>query len=179
MKSLPRNEGKSVATDAQALRHCLGRFATGVAVASYDAVHGDPRGLTVNSFTSVSLDPPLVLICLHKRSKAIEHLPGAPFGVSILGVDQQHLARHFAGKSTGEAPAWRYVGGVPLLERSLAWMACDPWSNHEAGDHVIIVGRVRDFGADQQDPLCFYRGAFVGVAPSAPDESTRAKEAAE
>lgn len=145
------------------LRRCLGHFATGVAVVTY---HGkdQQRGLTVNSFTSVSLDPPLILVCLDKRSRAIAHLTGAPFGVNVLTVDQRDLAWHFSGKSVGAAPNWRSVGGVPLLEHSLAWMTCVPWSKHDAGDHLILIGRVDRFGSGQQDPLCFYRGQFAGMA---------------
>jgi flavin reductase (DIM6/NTAB) family NADH-FMN oxidoreductase RutF len=151
---------------AQALRRCLGHFATGVTVVSYDiAVHG-PRGLTVNSFTSVSLDPPLVLICLAKRSRAVAHLPGSPFAVNVLSAGQQHLAWHFAGKPVPATPVWRRVRDIPLLEQSLAWLTCAPWSVHEAGDHVILIGKVIEFGVNQQEPLCFYRGEFASVVPS-------------
>jgi flavin reductase (DIM6/NTAB) family NADH-FMN oxidoreductase RutF len=144
------------------LRRCFGHFATGVAVVTYDG--GDqPRGLTVNSFTSVSLDPPLVLVCLDKRSRAIPHLIGAPFGVNVLTAGQRDLAWHFAGKSVGAVPAWRNIGLVPLLDHSLAWMTCTPWSSHDAGDHLILVGKVDCFGSGQHDPLCFYRGQFAGM----------------
>ncbi|WJR80836.1 flavin reductase family protein [Bradyrhizobium sp. NP1] len=168
MDSSLREEAAAAAAREQvhALRRCLGHFATGVAVVSYETATQGPRGLTVNSFTSVSLDPPLVLICLDRRSRAIEHLPGSPFAVNVLAADQRHLAHHFAGRVTETAPAWRRVGGVPLLDRSLAWLTCAPWSNHEGGDHVILLGRVTEFGSDPHDPLCFYRGEFIGVAPS-------------
>jgi flavin reductase (DIM6/NTAB) family NADH-FMN oxidoreductase RutF len=161
---------------SRALRQCLGHFATGVAVVSYETAAAEARGLTVNSFTSVSLDPPLVLICLNKRSRAIDRLPRVPFAVNVLGADQRDLAWHFAGKPANALPIWQCLGKVPLLAQSLAWMTCDPWSNHDAGDHIILVGRVREFGVNQQDPLCFYRGEFIGIAPSAPLERTTAKE---
>jgi flavin reductase len=163
---------------ARALRQCLGHFATGVAVVSYETAASEARGLTVNSFTSVSLDPPLVLICLNKRSRAIEHLPRVPFAVNVLGADQRDLAWHFAGKPTDTRPIWRRVGNVPLLAQSLAWMTCEPWSNCDAGDHMILIGSVQEFGVNQQDPLCFYRGEFIGIAPSSPPEPAIGKETA-
>ncbi len=161
---------------AHSLRQCLGHFATGVAVVTYETAALEPRGLTVNSFTSVSLDPPLVLICLNKQSRAIEYLPRAPFAVNVLGADQRHLAWHFAGRAADTHPIWRRVGNVPLLEQSLAWLTCAPWSNCEAGDHVILIGQVLEFGVGQQDPLCFYRGEFIGIAPSVPPEPAARKE---
>ncbi|MFB9269995.1 flavin reductase family protein [Bradyrhizobium erythrophlei] len=163
---------------ARALRQCLGHFATGVAVVSYETAAFEVRGLTVNSFTSVSLDPPLVLICLNKRSRAIEHLPRTPFAVNVLGADQRDLAWHFAGRATDTQPIWRRVGNVPLLAQSLAWMTCEPWSNCDAGDHVILIGHVQEFGVSQQAPLCFYRGEFIGIAPSALPEPAIGREAA-
>jgi len=167
MNSLFRKEGETAraGTDSRSLRQCLGHFATGVAVATYAAADHSPKGLTVNSFTSVSLDPPLILLCLSKRSKAIELLPKIPFAVNVLGADQHHLAGYFAGRPSGATPVFRRLDDIPLLDQSLAWMTCMPWSNHDAGDHVIVVGRVREFGVTQQDPLCFYRGEFTGVAP--------------
>ena len=167
MNPIIRREGEALrdAAASRSLRQCLGHFATGVAVATYETADHDPKGLTVNSFTSVSLDPPLILLCLSKRSKAIDLLPKTSFAVNVLGADQRHLAWHFAGRPSDAVPAFRRMAGVPLLDRSLAWMICAPWANHDAGDHLILVGRVLEFGVNQQDPLCFYRGEFTGVAP--------------
>ena len=151
------------------LRRCLGHFATGVAIVSYDGPAG-PRGLTVNAFTSVSLDPPLVLVCLDKRSKAMGHVPQSPFAVNVLHADQRHLAWHFSGRHVSDVePAWRRIDAVPLLTDCLAWLACTPWSHHDAGDHVIVVGRVIAFGASSQTPLCFFRGEFIEL-PTQPFE---------
>ena len=143
-------------------RHCLGHFVTGVAVASYDT-DGLPRGLTVNSFTSVSLDPPLVLICLDRRSRAVGTLPGRSFAINMLTADQRELAWHFAGRPSVEPPAWRRIGDVPLLRESLAWLVCEPWSTHDAGDHVIVIGRVSAYGAADEAPLCFFRGELLDL----------------
>jgi flavin reductase len=152
------------------LRHCLGHFATGVTVVSYRSGLG-PRGLTINSFTAVSLDPPLVLICLDRRSKAIGIVPRSGFAINVLRTNQQNMAEHFAGrKHPGLTPKWRSVGDVPRLASCLAWIRCAPWSTHDAGDHVIVVGRVTDFNAGGEDPLCFYRSRFVqlgqGLSPA-------------
>ncbi len=143
------------------LHHCLGHFATGVTIVSYRAGEGT-RGLTINSFTAVSLDPPLILICLDKRSNAIEVVPYSGFAINVLGSDQKDLAMHFSGrKRASVAPQWRDVGGVPLLSSNLAWLRCEPASVHDAGDHTIVVGQVMDFGASGRDPLCFFRGQFL------------------
>jgi flavin reductase (DIM6/NTAB) family NADH-FMN oxidoreductase RutF len=159
----PAAGAKSIEKPDISLRHCLGHFATGVAIATYDTPDS-ARGLTVNSFTSVSLDPPLVLVCLDKRSRAISDLPRQPFGVNMLHSSQRELAWHFAGRpSPTLQPIWRRVGQVPLLSESLAWLVCEPWSNHEAGDHVIVVGRVMEFGVSDKDPLCFFRGELVDL----------------
>jgi flavin reductase len=150
------------------LRHCLGHFATGVTIVTYEAGEG-PRGITVNSFTSVSLDPPLVLVCLDKRSKAALKVPARAFGVNVLHAQQQQLAWHFAGRpGEGYEPSWQDERAAPLLQDSLAWLVCEPWSHHEAGDHVIVLGRVLDYGANPHRALCFFRGQFVELpAPPA------------
>lgn len=147
------------------LRRCLGHFATGVAIVTYETPDG-PRGLTVNSFTSVSLDPPLVLVCLDRRSKAAERLPLSAFAVNVLHADQRDLAWHFAGRpSPGLQPQWRRAHTAPRLSDCLAWLACEPWSSQDAGDHVIVVGRVAQFGTSEEAPLCFFRGEFLELAP--------------
>jgi flavin reductase len=178
MDSTSLRENGTVASSelTRALRQCLGHFATGVAVVSYESDAAEPRGLTVNSFTSVSLNPPLVLICLNKRSRAIERLPRVPFAVNVLGAGQRDLAWHFAGKAADARPLWRRIGGLPLLAQSLAWMTCEHWSNCDAGDHVILIGRVQEFGVGQHEPLCFYRGEFIGIAPSTAIEPATWKE---
>jgi len=150
------------------LRNCLGHFATGVTIVTYESEDGE-RGLTINSFTSVSLDPPLVLVCLDKRSNAIEFIPDTNFAINVLHTDQRDLARHFAGRKSPElCPQWERVNDVPLLSQSLAWFRCEPWTLLDAGDHMIVVGKVTDFGTSDHDPLCFFRGEFLQLeaAPS-------------
>ena len=145
------------------LRHCLSHFATGVAIATYEANEG-PRGLTVNSFTSVSLDPSLVLICIDKRSRAVDLLPRISFAVNVLDAGQRDLAWHFGGRpSSAIKVEWQRKGCLPLLWESLAWLVCKPWSNHDAGDHLIVVGEVVEFGTSDRSPLCFFRGKLIDL----------------
>jgi flavin reductase (DIM6/NTAB) family NADH-FMN oxidoreductase RutF len=146
------------------LRHVLGHFATGVTVVSYNGPEG-PRGMTVNSFTSVSLDPPLVLACVDKRSRSIAHLLGRAFAVNVLHARQQELALHFSGRSVqGYEPEWSVEHAAPVLRDCLARLVCEPWTDHDAGDHVITVGRVTHFDASPKVPLCFFRGRFMELA---------------
>jgi flavin reductase (DIM6/NTAB) family NADH-FMN oxidoreductase RutF len=120
----------------------------------------------VNSFASVSLDPPLILVCIDKRSRSVERLSASPFAVNILSAEQRELALLFAGKSPpATSVRWREIGGVPLLAESLAWLVCAPWASHDAGDHIVFIARVVDFGSAASEPLCFFRGAFLDIAP--------------
>ena len=146
-----------------ALRHCLGQFVTGVTVVSFMTDEG-PHGLTVNSFTSVSLDPPLVLICLDRKTKAYRKLGDRRFAINMLSSEQEDLAWHFAGKPTQSQIAWRNLEDGPCLEESLAVLHCQTWARYEAGDHEIVVGRVADFETNEFDALAFFRGRFSSVS---------------
>jgi flavin reductase len=157
---------------ALSLRHVLGHFATGVTVVSYSGPEG-PRGMTVNSFTSVSLDPPLVLACVDKRSRSIAHLLGKAFAVNVLHARQQELARHFSGRSVeGYEPDWSVEHTAPVLRDSLACLVCEPWTHLDAGDHVIALGRVTHFNASPKAPLCFFRGRFIELAADSAPPAT-------
>ena len=108
------------------LRSCLGRFATGVVVVTFDSGDG-PRGLTVNAFTSVSMDPPLILVSVARRAKAHDLLHDRAFCVNVLGAEQESLARQFAGGP--DAPVrWVEHGVAPRLAGVLAYLMCQPWS---------------------------------------------------
>ncbi|MET9834937.1 flavin reductase family protein [Streptomyces sp. NPDC006385] len=153
-----------MAIDPQQLRTCLGHFATGVTVVSC-AVGDTLHGATVNAFTAVSLDPPLVLVSLDRASKAARLLPGRPFTVNVLAEEQRHLALRFAGRQETPTPSprWQPAPGplAPALHGSLATFFCSPWANHDGGDHVLFLGRV-EHAAQLPDaqPLIFYRSAF-------------------
>jgi flavin reductase (DIM6/NTAB) family NADH-FMN oxidoreductase RutF len=150
-------------------RRVMGHFATGVTVVASRGPEG-AVGLTVNAFTSVSLDPPLVLICLHKNANAHDPLIQAGhFGVSFLKAEQEALAltfsredpdRRFSGLDVAEGPL-----GSPLVRGALAWMDCRVDKVFPGGDHSIIVGEVVDCGAGDGDPLVFFRGALSGMSP--------------
>lgn len=149
---------------ASSFREVLGHFATGVAVVT--AVDdGTPVGMAANSFTSVSLDPPLVLFCAAKTSTTwprIERAPG--FSVNILSDRQEELSRVFATKGADRfrGVAWTPgASGAPVLDGVLAHVDCIFEAEHEAGDHVIVVGRVLDLGiAAEAGPLLFHRGGY-------------------
>jgi len=148
------------------LRRALGRFATGVAVVTFeveDAAGGDGRrGLTVNSFTSVSIEPPLVLVSLQRSVRSHDLLRGRPFAVNVLGGEQEDLARHFAGRPRLE-PTWVEGGIAPRLAGVLGAFECDPWAEYDGGDHTLFLGEVRRFEYRTGDALGFSNGRFVTI----------------
>ena len=155
--------------DDTAFKDVLGRFATGVTVVTTRDEHGNLAGLTANAFASVSVNPPLVLVCLDERSQTYQHLKVAGvFAVHILAEGQEHLARRFADKDRDKSRLvdWR-VGdhGTPSLRHCLASMECRVVHQYAGGDHVIIVGGVDRLHVepDQDKPLLYYRGALSGL----------------
>jgi len=153
--------------DARELRAALGAFATGVAIVTTRAADG-PHGLTVNSFASVSLDPPLALWSLDRRSHSLPAFETTPaFAVNVLGRHQADLARRFArhgverfsGLALSEG-----LEGAPLIGDCVAAFECRRVATHDGGDHVIFVGRIERYRADQRPPLVFSRGRFGGFA---------------
>lgn len=155
--------------DARELRSCLGHFATGVTVITCE-VDGRPHGATVNAFSAVSLDPPLVQVCLDRRSKACRYLADQPFTVNVLTKPQDDLALHFAGQPRLSVPQWEPTGPglAPKLGGSLAAIACTPWRSYDGGDHVLYLGEVQrfEYAADSAEPLVFYLGAFRDLGPA-------------
>lgn len=154
--------------DAGLLRKVLGQFATGVTVVTTLA-DGVAQAMTVNSFTSVSLDPPLVLFCADKRARAGQAVGAAGiFAVSLLGADQRALSDLFAGKGTDEERATflrergeAQATGAPLLPGTLGWVDCKVAQAIDAGDHVIYLGEVVAASASApREPLLFYRGSY-------------------
>jgi flavin reductase (DIM6/NTAB) family NADH-FMN oxidoreductase RutF len=143
--------------ESRELRDCLGHFTTGVTVVTCLA-DGEPHGATVNSFTAVSLDPPLVLVALARHTRACRYLDGAPFTVNVLRRRQDDLARHFAGRPCAVPVEW--VPGTERLAAALAYLTCLPWRSYDGGDHRLFLGEVTGFEHHDGDPLVFYRGAF-------------------
>jgi flavin reductase len=157
-------------------RDAVGMFTTGITVVTARA-GGFGHGMTANSFTSVSLDPLLTLVCVEREAvmrKAVQE--AASFAVSVLAGDQEDLARYFShsGRPMGMAQflpvAWRPgpVTGAPLLGGALAWLECGLQHAHDGGDHLIFVGRVLSAErAARRDPLLYFGGAYrrLGEAP--------------
>lgn len=157
------------ATDSLALRAALGRFATGVAVITARDLDG-PIGLTVNSFSSVSLDPPLVLFSVARTAGSLKRLEGVEtYVVNILRHDQHEISSRFARTGVDKwAGASHEQGqsGAPVLAETLARFECRPYGRHDAGDHVIFIGEVMHFdAAEEGDPLLYYRGGYRALAP--------------
>jgi flavin reductase (DIM6/NTAB) family NADH-FMN oxidoreductase RutF len=157
-------------SEAMRFRNALARFATGVTVVGHRQADGSPRGVTVNAFASVSLDPPLVLVSIARAARSHDLLAGKPFSVNVLKVEQEPLARHFAGETQDLEIRW--VSGVvaPRLAEPLAWLECEPWAAYDGGDHTLYVGRVVDFLFGDGDALGFYASRFVPVARPVPSQ---------
>lgn len=146
-------------------RDVLGRFCTGVTVVT-SLSEGEPVGMTCQSFTSVSLDPPLVLFCPAKGSRAWPLMQRAGyFCVNLLAHEQLELSNAFAAKGTDKFAdvTWRpSATGAPLLDGVLGWVDCTIYAVHEAGDHYVVIGRVMDLGVEEAPhPLLFYRGSYA------------------
>lgn len=152
--------------DPRDLRRCLGNFVTGVTVVTCDG-DGVPHGATVNAFSAVSLDPPLVLVSLDRRAKVCQYLDGAPFTVNVLAEPQDEVALHFAGKPMTGEPDWQRPDPdlSPRLAGALATVSCRPWCGYDGGDHVIYLGEVVEATVDEGTPLVFYRGGFRHLGP--------------
>lgn len=159
-------------------RQAAGRFATGITVATAVDREGQPHGLTVNSFTSVSLNPPLVLICLGHHTSAVECFRHAKhFGINMLAEDQRWLSDHFARKGYDrfEGLEWhRGKTGVPLLPGVVAIMECDVHRQFAVGDHDIFVGEVVRVEIQEKAPLLYFASGYHRVEKK--DRSKQAKE---
>src|SRR5262245_1178389 len=126
-------------------RQVMGNFATGITVVTTCDKTGNPYGLTVNSFTSVSLDPVLILVCLDNKLSGLQSfIDSKHFGVSMLSDAQEDISRIFAKKDSERSPTIFFEGqlGMPLLRNAIAIMECEVVAKHLAGDHTIFVGRV-------------------------------------
>lgn len=158
----------SVDIDPVLLRRTLGSFATGVTVVTVGGT--EPHGMTANAFTAVSLDPPLVLVCV-RRDAVMHHrlLHTGTFGISVLAAHQEGVARHFAsrhrppGRAQFDAVSWftGAAGGVPLLAEAAARLECAVWRTYDGGDHSIVIGRLLAFDRwPDADLLLFLNGRF-------------------
>jgi flavin reductase (DIM6/NTAB) family NADH-FMN oxidoreductase RutF len=150
--------------DPRTLRDALGCFATGVTVVT--CLHeGQPAGLTVNSFTSVSLDPPLLLVCIAKQAASAPALTQASqFAINVLQTGQKPDSIRFSTRDEDRFGTSRWAcgeAGAPILEESLSVFECERFAVYDGGDHHILVGRVMKASFDASlDPLLYFRGRY-------------------
>jgi len=149
-------------------RAALGRFASGVTVITVETASGDVHGMTASAFCSVSLHPPLVLVCIDHLAETYLHLrERRQFGVSILKEEQDALSEFFADPERNPDAGYRLgikyrpmMRGTPVLQDALGNLDCSVVSAHEAGDHTIFVGEVKEVRVAEGAPLLYFRGRY-------------------
>jgi flavin reductase (DIM6/NTAB) family NADH-FMN oxidoreductase RutF len=151
-------------TDTRSFRQCLGKFATGVTVVTCADKAGRPCGITANSFSSVSLEPPLILWNIAKVSNSLDaYLEAKHFVVNVLSRQQEDISSHFARSDHTQFDGIAYstsADGVPVLPGTIATFECRTREVHDCGDHHIIVAEVDSYTANDGDPLVFYGGDY-------------------
>ena len=163
-----------LAPDARALRAALGRYATGVCLVTTVAPGGKREGMTINSFASVSLSPPLVLWSISNEARSADVFLGAQrYNISVLGAAHQDLALHFArpAEDKFERCADDFVSGrngLPRVRGALTAYECSVYSRHAEGDHTILIGRIEHFESADSEPLLFHAGKLGGLADLLP-----------
>lgn len=150
--------------DPSIYRRTCAQFATGVSVVTTLDSHGHPHGMTVNSFASVSLEPPLVLVSIDLRNAILGHfISSSWFAVNVLAEHQEELSRRFSSAAENRFLDidWRAgVSGVPLLDGVLAQMECSVVRTFEAGDHAVLIGEVRGARHGEGKPLIFFDSGY-------------------
>ena len=168
MPAIDAADADIVRRDTQALRSSFGGFATGVTIVTTRR-DGAAIGATVNSFTSVSLDPPLLLVCFAHQARTLAAIRKAGiFAVNVLAHDQLALALRFAGpdRTWDGEPLSTLATGAPVLDRARASFDCRLVRTHDEGDHAVVIGAVTDHQADSaRAPLLFHGGAYGAFAP--------------
>lgn len=154
-----------MSVDAGTFREALGRFASGVCVVTTASSGGETAGVTITSFTSLSLDPPLVLFCIGRRSTSVDaFLACRAFAINLLSARQEDLSELFASQTPDKFAgiAWQAGrNGCPLLPDGLGSLECETETVHPGGDHFIVVGKVVRFsGASDVEPLLRFRGRY-------------------
>lgn len=151
--------------DQHAFRAVLGRFASGVTVVTTVDKNGDDRGMTVSSFCSVSLEPPLVLICVEHTGSVYQPMSEATsFTVNILSEGQESIARRFAGPDPDRFEGLGFSrggNGNAIFSDVLGYIQCNVVARHPTGDHDILIGEVEEAMAEEGRPLLYYRGGYA------------------
>lgn len=158
--------------DIKLLRQTFGKFATGVTVVTW--FDGDDlNGITVNSFTSVSLQPALVLVSIDKKANSLTQMQNKALTINILADDQEKIAWQFAGrKQEGLNIEWEKGDIAPRLSNAAAFIECKPWKQVDAGDHVLFIGEVENFGRTDKQALTFYEGKMGSTGKSCQIETS-------
>ena len=153
--------------DSRELRGCLGQFATGVTVVTCMDAAGRACGITANSFSSVSLDPPLILWNIAKTSNSLgAYLDAQHFAINVLTADQEDLSIRFAQSDHAVFDGISYAisdSGVPLLQDTLARFECRTYEIHDCGDHHIIIGEIERFSKNDGQPLLFFNSRYATI----------------
>jgi len=167
--SSERRESRGPGVGSDEFRRACGRFVTGVTIATTVDAQGLPHGLTVSSFAAVSLDPPLVLICLGHEAASLDAFRTAShFGINVLTAGQREVSEHFArkGHDRFEGLSWRRgESGVPLLACVLATMECAVEQRILAGDHDVFIGRMIHAQVRDGEPLVHYASRYRRLGP--------------
>ncbi|WP_397458342.1 flavin reductase family protein [Pseudomonas asplenii] len=167
--NLPLDLIAADSSEPRALRNLLGQFATGVTVITTRGADGRKVGMTANSFSSVSLDPPLVLWSLARTAPSVnDFLVASHFAINVLGSDQHGLSGHFARPAADKFVGIEHVeatAGVPLLDGAIATLVCRNLTQYEGGDHLIFLGEIEHYRHSGGEPLVFHAGQYrVAVA---------------
>jgi flavin reductase (DIM6/NTAB) family NADH-FMN oxidoreductase RutF len=153
-----------MAISKEEFRAAMGRFASGVTVVTLKC-DNRPCGMTVSAFSSVSLEPPLILVCIDKRSSVHDHFKESnQFAVNILAADQEVISRRFASKDEDRFNGIGYkdgTTGAPLLDGAIAYLECQVVHEYPGGDHTIVVGEVIHTNATDGKPLAYFRGGYA------------------
>ena len=155
--------------DQSDFRQGLGLFPTGVTIVTTQPESGEPIGMTVSSFNTVSMNPPLVLWSIDRSSLSLEAFSKCEqFAINVLSKEQQELSNRFASKGADKfanTPFTKGVGNSPLLKGCIAQLECKTWQTYDGGDHIIIVGEVITYRYDKsREPLVFYAGNYAELS---------------
>ena len=156
--------GGLINIDTRLYRRTCGQFVTGITVVTTLDSHGHPHGMTVNSFSSVSLDPPLVLVSIDLKNAILGHfISSSWFAINVLAEHQEDLSRRFSGPSENRflKVDWHAgPSGTPLLDGVLAHLECSVVQTYEAGDHTVLIGEVRRAACTEGKPLIFFNSKY-------------------